>query len=82
MQSPCCAKTGTDQVTRLSKATTETSLDIVASLLLALSLVAARANFYPEREPADKFMERFGGEKFDPKRRGKGSNCDGESERA
>jgi hypothetical protein len=23
---------------------------------------------------ADKFMERFGGEKFDPKRRGKGSN--------
>jgi hypothetical protein len=27
-------------------------LDIVASLLLALSLVAARVNFYPEREAA------------------------------
>jgi hypothetical protein len=45
-------------------------------------LVVDRDYFYPKREPANKFMERFGGEKFDPKRRGNGSNCDGESERA
>jgi hypothetical protein len=33
-------------------------------------------NVYCFAEPADaeKFMERFGGEKFDPRQRGKGSN--------
>jgi hypothetical protein len=47
------------------------------ALLIALSLVVFYDSFYPERGPANKFMERFGGEKFDPKQRGKGSNCDG-----
>jgi hypothetical protein len=47
LSAQCClqmaaskANAGTDQTTRLSKATTETSLDIVASLFTALSLVA------------------------------------------
>jgi hypothetical protein len=29
---------------------------------------------FAEQEHAEKFMQRFGGEKFDPRRRGKGSN--------
>jgi hypothetical protein len=29
---------------------------------------------FEKSEDADKFMQRFGGEKFDPKQRGKGSN--------
>jgi hypothetical protein len=56
LSAQCClqmagskANAGTDQTTTLSKATTETSLDIVASLLIALSLVAPWAYFYPKR---------------------------------
>jgi hypothetical protein len=29
---------------------------------------------FAEQEDADRFMQRFGGERFDPKQRGKGSN--------
>jgi hypothetical protein len=57
LSAQCCLQTagskanaGTDQTTRLSKATTETSLGIVASLLKALSLVAPYAYFYPKRD--------------------------------
>jgi hypothetical protein len=57
LSAQCCLQTagskanaGTVQTTRLSKATTKTSLDIVASLLTALSLVAPCAYFYPKRD--------------------------------
>jgi len=56
LSAQCCLQTaaskanaGTDQTTRLSKATAETSLHIVASLWIALSLVAPCAYFYPNR---------------------------------
>ena len=55
LSAQCCLQTaaskahaGTDQTTRPSTATAETSLHIVASLLMALSLVAPCAYFYPE----------------------------------
>src|ERR1700722_19363534 len=57
LSAQCCLQTagskanaGHVQKTRLSKATTKMTLDIVASLLTALSLVAPCAYFYPKRD--------------------------------
>jgi hypothetical protein len=39
-----------------------------------IALPAADVHCFADAEHAEKFMRRFGGEKFHPKQRGKGSN--------
>ena len=40
----------------------------------ARSLAVFHVYCFSDPADADKFLQRFGGEKFDPKQRGKGSN--------